>query len=220
MKYKRLGEMLVDVGAITNEQLEEALAGQKGSGKRLGTYLVDNNYITEDQLIEILRMQLGIDFVDLNKAKIDPSLVSLVPKNIAKQNRVIPVKLDRDTLYLAMEDPMNFMAVENVKNTTRKRVIPMIAYSRAIDRALSVLYENEGAAKAMEEMREEQGFTTVEDTANVLDSDDTNAAPTVKLVNSILERGIVEKASDIHIEPREHELVVRIRVDGRLNEIM
>ena len=220
MKYKRLGEMLVDVGAITNEQLEEALAGQKGSGKRLGTYLVDNNYITEDQLIEILRMQLGIDFVDLNKAKIDPSLVSLVPKNIAKQNRVIPVKLDKDTLYLAMEDPMNFMAVENVKNTTRKRVIPMIAYSRAIDRALSVLYENEGAAKAMEEMREEQGFTTVEDTANVLDSDDTNAAPTVKLVNSILERGIVEKASDIHIEPREHELVVRIRVDGRLNEIM
>ena len=220
MKYKRLGEMLVDVGAITNEQLEEALAGQKGSGKRLGTYLVDNNYITEDQLIEILRMQLGIDFVDLNKAKIDPSRVSLVPKNIAKQNRVIPVKLDKDTLYLAMEDPMNFMAVENVKNTTRKRVIPMIAYSRAIDRALSVLYENEGAAKAMEEMREEQGFTTVEDTANVLDSDDTNAAPTVKLVNSILERGIVEKASDIHIEPREHELVVRIRVDGRLNEIM
>jgi len=220
MKYKRLGEMLVDVGAITEQQLEEALAGQKGSGKRLGTYLVDNNYITEDQLIEILRMQLGIDFIDLNKAKIDPSLVTLVPKNIAKQNRVIPVRLDKDTLYLAMEDPMNFMAVENVRNTTRKRVVPMIAYSRAIDRALSVLYENEGAAKAMEEMREEQGFTTVEDTANVLDSDDTNAAPTVKLVNSIIERGIVEKASDIHIEPREHEMVVRIRVDGRLNEIM
>lgn len=220
MKYKRLGEMLVDVGAITEEQLEEALAGQKGSGKRLGTYLVDEHYISEDQLIEILRMQLGIDFIDLNKAKIDPSLVSLVPKNIAKTNRVIPVRLDRDTLYLAMEDPMNFMAVENVKNTTRKRVIPMIAYSRAIDRALSVLYENEGAAKAMEEMREEGGYTTVEDTAKVLDSDDTNAAPTVKLVNSIIERGIVEKASDIHVEPRETEMVVRIRVDGRLNEVL
>lgn len=220
MKYKRLGEMLVDVGAITEQQLEEALAGQKGSGKRLGTYLVDEHFISEDQLIEILRMQLGIDFIDLNKAKIDPSLVSLVPKNIAKQNRVIPVRLDRDTLYLAMEDPMNFMAVENVKNTTRKRVIPMIAYSRAIDRALSVLYENEGAAKAMEEMREEQGFTTLDETAKVIDNDDTNAAPTVKLVNSIIERGIVEKASDIHVEPREHEMVVRIRVDGRLNEVL
>ena len=221
MKYKRLGEMLVDVGAITEEQLEEALAGQKGSGKRLGTYLVDNKYISEDQLIEILRMQLGIDFIDLNKAKIDPSLVTLVPKNIAKQNRVVPVRLDRDTLYLAMEDPMNFMAVENVKNTTKKRVIPMIAYSRAIDRALSVLYENEGAAKAMEEMREEQGYTTLDmSAASAMESDETNAAPTVKLVNSIIERGIVEKASDIHIEPREQDVCVRIRVDGRLNEVL
>ena len=220
MKYKRLGEMLVDVGAITEAQLEEALAGQKGSGKRLGTYLVDEKYISEDQLIEILRRQLGIDFIDLNKAKIDPSLVTLVPKNIAKSNRVIPVRLDRDTLYLAMEDPMNFPAVEQVKNITKKRVIPMIAYSRSIDRALSVLYDNEGAAKAMEEMKEEQGFATVDETANVLDSDDTNAAPTVKLVNSIIERGIIEKASDIHIEPREHDMCVRIRVDGRLNEIL
>ena len=220
MKYKRLGEMLVDVGAITEAQLEEALAGQKGSGKRLGTYLVDEKYISEDQLIEILRRQLGIDFIDLNKAKIDPSLVTLVPKNIAKSNRVVPVRLDRDTLYLAMEDPMNFPAVEQVKNITKKRVIPMIAYSRSIDRALSVLYDNEGAAKAMEEMKEEQGFATVDETANVLDSDDTNAAPTVKLVNSIIERGIIEKASDIHIEPREHDMCVRIRVDGRLNEIL
>lgn len=220
MKYKRLGEMLVDVGAITEAQLEEALAGQKGSGKRLGTYLVDEKYISEDQLIEILRRQLGIDFIDLNKAKIDPSLVTLVPKNIAKSNRVVPVRLDRDTLYLAMEDPMNFPAVEQVKNITKKRVIPMIAYSRSIDRALSVLYDNEGAAKAMEEMKEEQGFATVDETANVLDSDDTNAAPTVKLVNSIIERGIIEKASDIHIEPREHDMCVRIRVDGRLNEVL
>ena len=220
MKYKRLGEMLVDVGAITEAQLEEALAGQKGSGKRLGTYLVDEKFISEDQLIEILRRQLGIDFIDLNKAKIDPSLVTLVPKNIAKSNRVVPVRLDRDTLYLAMEDPMNFPAVEQVKNITKKRVIPMIAYSRSIDRALSVLYDNEGAAKAMEEMKEEQGFATVDETANVLDSDDTNAAPTVKLVNSIIERGIIEKASDIHIEPREHDMCVRIRVDGRLNEVL
>ncbi len=220
MKYKRLGEMLVDVGAITEQQLEEALAGQKASGKRLGTYLVDEKYISEDQLIEILRRQLGIDFIDLNKAKIDPGLVTLVPKNIAKSNRVVPVKLDRDTLYLAMEDPMNFPAVEQVKNITKKRVIPMIAYTRAIDRALAVLYDNEGAAKAMEEMKEEQGFATVDETANVLDSDDTNAAPTVKLVNSIIERGIIEKASDIHVEPRENDMCVRIRVDGRLNEIL
>ena len=220
MKYKRLGEMLIDVGVITEEQLEEALKIQKGSGKRLGTVLVDEHFITETQLIETLRMQLGIDFIDLNKAKIDPSMVNYVPKAIAKKERVVPVKLVKDTLYLAMEDPMNFMAIESVKNTSKKRIVAMIAYSRSIDRALNVLYENEGAARAMEQMREEGGFTVAERSESVLENEETNAAPTVKLVNSILERGITEKASDIHIEPREGGMVVRLRVDGRLNTIL
>ena len=221
MKYKRLGEMLVDVGVITAEQLSKALAMQKGSGKRLGTVLVDEHFITETQLIETLRMQLGIDFIDLNKAKIDPSMVNLVPKAIAKKERVVPVKLDRDTLYLAMEDPMNFMAIEAVKNATRKRVVAMIAYSRSIDRALNVLYENEGAARAMEQMREAGGFSTVEQRSETaLENEETNSAPTVKLVNSILERAVTEKASDIHVEPREENMVVRLRVDGRLNTIL
>ena len=221
MKYKRLGEMLVDVGVITEEQLGKALAMQKGSGKRLGTVLVDEHFITETQLIETLRMQLGIDFIDLNKAKIDPSMVNLVPKAIAKKERVVPVKLDRDTLYLAMEDPMNFMAIEAVKTATRKRVVAMIAYSRSIDRALNVLYENEGAARAMEQMREAGGFSTVEQRSETaLENEETNSAPTVKLVNSILERAVTEKASDIHVEPREENMVVRLRVDGRLNTIL
>ena len=213
--------MLVDVGVITEEQLSKALAMQKGSGKRLGTVLVDEHFITETQLIETLRMQLGIDFIDLNKAKIDPSMVNLVPKAIAKKERVVPVKLDRDTLYLAMEDPMNFMAIEAVKNATRKRVVAMIAYSRSIDRALNVLYENEGAARAMEQMREAGGFSTVEQRSETaLENEETNSAPTVKLVNSILERAVTEKASDIHVEPREENMVVRLRVDGRLNTIL
>ena len=221
MKYKRLGEMLVDVGVISEEQLQQALNMQKGSGKRLGTVLVDEKFITETQLVETLRMQLGIDFIDLNKARIEPSMVNLVPKTIARSNRVVPVKLVRDTLYLAMEDPLNFPALETVRNTTKKRVVPMIAYSQSVERALTVLYENEGAARAMEEMREEGGFSSVEErSGTVLDSEDSNAAPTVKLVNSILERGITERASDIHIEPRENETAVRIRVDGRLNHIL
>ena len=221
MKYKRLGEMLVDVGVISEEQLQQALNMQKGSGKRLGTVLVDEKFITETQLVETLRMQLGIDFIDLNKARIEPSMVNLVPKTIARSNRVVPVKLVRDTLYLAMEDPLNFPALETVRNTTKKRVVPMIAYSQSVERALTVLYENEGAARAMEEMREEGGFSSVEErSGTVLDSEDSNAAPTVKLVISILERGITERASDIHIEPRESETAVRIRVDGRLNHIL
>ena len=131
------------------------------------------------------------------------------------------MKLDRDTLYLAMEDPMNFMAIEAVKNATRKRVVAMIAYSRSIDRALNVLYENEGAARAMEQMREAGGFSTVEQRSETaLENEETNSAPTVKLVNSILERAVTEKASDIHVEPREENMVVRLRVDGRLNTIL
>lgn len=219
MKYKRLGEMLVDEGAITEQQLAEALAGQKGSGKRLGTYLIEKGYITEEQLISILSRQIGIDYIDLNKITIDPSLINLIPNNIAKQHRIVPVKLERDTLYVAMEDPMNFTALEQARNISRKRIVPLIAYSSAITRALTVLYDNEGAAKAMEAMREERVTAETNDVAAIEDAE-TEAAPTVKLVNSIIERAIIEKASDIHIEPRENEMVVRIRVDGRLNEIL
>lgn len=218
MKYKRLGEMLVDEGVITEEQLTIALAGQKGSGKRLGTYLIDEKYITEEQLISILSRQLGIDFIDLNNVTIDPSLMNLVPNNIAKQNRVVPVKVERDTLYVAMEDPMNFPALEQVRNISHKKVVPLIAYSSSITRALTVLYDNEGAARAMEAMREERGTPVQQET--VVEDTETETAPTVKLVNSIIERGIIEKASDIHIEPRENDMIVRIRVDGRLNEIL
>lgn len=124
MKYKRLGEMLVDVKLITEEQLAEALQLQKGSGKRLGTVLIDNGFITEAQLIEMLRVQLGIDFIDLTKVTIDPEMVNVLPKNIAQKQGIIPVRMEKDLLYLAMEDPLNFMAVEAARVATRKKIIP------------------------------------------------------------------------------------------------
>lgn len=212
--------MLVDAGELTNEQVNKALALQKGTGKRLGTVLIENGFITESQLIETLRMQLGIEFVDLNKVQIDPSMAQVVPRNIARAYRVVPVKIENNQLYLAMEDPLNFRALEVVREATRKRVVPMIAYSNAISRALSVLYENEGAAMAIKEMSEERGLTigAAADEREV--QDEASAAPTVKLVNSILERGFDEKASDIHVEPHQNNMVVRIRVDGRLQEIL
>lgn len=220
MQYKRLGEILVDAGVLTNENLEKALAVQKNSGKRLGTVLIENKFITEMQLIETLKMQLGVDFIDLNNEKIDPTMAKYIPKNIAKQYRIIPVKVEGDRLWIAMEDPLNFRAIESAKEVSKKRVTPMIAYTDAVSRALTVLYENEGAAMAIEQMKEERGVTVAEAAEESQAESESAAAPTVKLVNSILERGIAEKASDIHVEPREHEMVVRIRVDGRLNEIL
>ena len=217
MKAKRLGDILVESGHLTNEDIERALEMQKGTNKRLGELLIDENFISETELIDSLRMQLGIDFIDLTKAKIESNLTTLIPKNIAKQYRLVPVKLVGDRLYIAMEDPLNFRAVEAVKECSHKRVVIMIAYREAIDRALAVLYENEGAHAAIQEMKEEQGLVSIEERTTEADN---SSAPTVKLVNSILERGIVEKASDVHIEPREEEMVVRIRVDGRLTEIL
>ncbi len=219
MKYRRLGEILTDAGVLTDEDINKALEIQKDTGKRLGTVLIENKFITEMQLIDTLRLQLGIDFIDLNNEKIDPAMTKYIPRLTARQYRIVPVKVEGDRLWVATEDPLNFRAIEAAKDVSKKRVIPMIAYSDAVTHALAVLYENEGAAMAIEQMKEERGVND-ELQENPVVEQETSAAPTVKLVNSIIERGIAEKASDIHIEPREKEMVVRIRVDGRLNEIL
>ena len=219
MKYRRLGEILTDAGVLTDEDINKALEIQKDTGKRLGTVLIENKFITEMQLIDTLRLQLGIDFIDLNNEKIDPAMTKYIPRLTARQYRIVPVKVEGDRLWVATEDPLNFRAIEAAKDVSKKRVIPMIAYSDAVTHALAVLYENEGAAMAIEQMKEERGVND-EPQENPVVEQETSAAPTVKLVNSIIERGIAEKASDIHVEPREKEMVVRIRVDGRLNEIL
>lgn len=219
MKYKRLGEMLVDVKLITEEQLAEALQLQKGSGKRLGTVLIDNGFITEAQLIEMLRVQLGIDFIDLTKVTIDPEMVNVLPKNIAQKQGIIPVRMEKDLLYLAMEDPLNFMAVEAARVATRKKIVPMITTTAGINRAYNILYENEGAVKAMAQMRQEGGFVD-SGVSKEVEIEDRGGAPAVRLVKSIIERAVTERASDIHIEPGQEEIDVRIRVDGRLMKIL
>lgn len=222
MKNKRLGEMLVDAHILSQDKVEEAVKLQANSGKRLGAVLLENGYITETQLIDVLKIQLGIDFIDVNKETIDHSMASIVPKSIAEQYHVVPIKLEKDKLILAMEDPLNFRALEAVKQITKYKVTPYIAYASAVERAILVLYENEGASIAIEQMKQERGIdATFEEVAKQSDvTSKSSAAPTVKLVNSILERSLAEGASDIHIEPRENDMVVRIRVDGRLNQML
>ena len=226
MAYKRLGELLVAAGTITEEELEKGLALQKGSKERLGTVLIKNNIITEDKLIEALQMQLGIEFIDLTKVNIPTELAQALPKNIAKQYQVVPVRIVKDELYLAMSDPMNFYAIEEVRKAVRKKVVPMVATSAAVERAIQVLYGNEGAAKAIEEMRREAAASgdtqPSQDSAFVSNQlgDDVNNAPTIRLVNSIIERAINERASDIHIEPRETDLHIRMRIDGLMRPIL
>lgn len=224
MAYKRLGDLLIAAGTITPEELDMGLQRQKETKERLGAALISAGIITEAELIEALRLQLGIEYIDLSKTTIPISLAQVVPKNIAKQFQVVPVRMERDELYLAMSDPMNFYAIEEVKKAVRKKIVPMIATTEGVEHAILVLYGNEGAARAIEAMKreaptEEDNGEEAQFTGNIL-NDNINDAPTIHLVNSIIERAILERASDIHIEPKEKELQVRMRIDGVLRKIL
>ena len=223
MAYMRLGDLLIAAGAITQEQLEEALTIQKQTKERLGDVLIENNIITERQLIEALQMQLGVDFIDLTAISIPLELAKFVPRAIAKKYNVVPVKLVKDELFVAMSDPLNFVAQEEIKAASHKRVVPMISTRRATEQAIGTLYGSEGTARAIEEMKREVGTSTpdiVPVQMNQTDAGNASAAPTIRFVNSVIERAFLERASDIHLEPQEGEMVVRMRIDGILRKIL
>ena len=220
MAYMRLGDLLVASGTITGQQLERALALQKETKQRLGDALIQNGFITEAQLIDALRVQLGVDFVDLTAISIPVELAQYVPRNIAKKYCVVPVKLVQDTLYLAMSDPLDFVAQEQVKAASRKKVIPMIATRQATEQAIARLYGNEGTARVIEEMKREAGTAAPDIVPAQMTGEAADSAPTIRFVNSLIERAFHERASDIHLEPQEGEMVVRMRIDGLLRRIL
>ena len=220
MAHPRLGDLLVSSGVISQEQLGQALARQKETKKRLGEELIDDGIITEQQLIDTLRLQLGIEFVDLSAVEPDPQLVDVLPRNIAKKYGVTPVRLHGNTLYLAMSDPLNFMAQEEVRAATHRRVVPMITTADGIERANASLYGGEGAQRAIQDMRREAPATQQESTADAVVELNDTAAPTVRLVNSIIERAAAENASDIHLDPCADCIRVRMRVDGVMCPVM
>ena len=221
MAHIRLGELLKSSGIISDEQLEVALELQKQTKQRLGDILIEYNFITNSELIEALQMQLGIDFIDLTAVSIPVELTKFVPRNIAKEHCIVPVKLASDNLYIAMSDPLDFIAQEVVKKISNKNVIPMIATRKAVEQVIATLYGSEGTARAIEDMKREMGAGDIlpgqrEETAD----EDINKAPTIRFVNSIIERAFLERASDIHIEPQKEEVLVRMRIDGLLHKIL
>ena len=221
MKYMRLGDLLVDAGVITEDQLAAALKSQKESKRRLGDELIQTGVITERQLIDALMMQLGIDYVDLSKTEIPPEMAQILPKNIAKKHSIVPVRTRGDELILAMADPLNFIAIEEARTATRKRITPVISTQSGVDRAISALYGTEGAKRAIREMQQEGTREADYMSTQVADMGETeSAAPSIRLVDSIIERGISDKASDIHIEPQDDAVNVRMRVDGILHNTL
>ena len=221
MGYKRLGDLLIAAGKITEEELNRALVLQKGTDKRLGQVLTDEGIISEPELIDALEKQLGVEFIDLTKTVPDTNLASIIPQSVAKKYSVVPVQADRDELYLAMADPLNFFAIEEAKRLSKRTIVPMIATQDSVDRAISALYGNEGANRAIEEMARDSADVELKSSAITTNIDeDTNNAPTVRLVNSIIERAVTERASDIHLEAKENEMIVRMRFDGVLRKVI
>ena len=226
MKYVKLGDLLIKSGDISPAQLEEALKLQEDSGERLGAILQKHGFITERQLIDTLMSQLGVEFVDLNTYAIPPEMAQLLPKSLAKKHMVIPVKATRSEVWLAMADPLNFMAVEEVGAVTRRRVVPVIAASAAVERAVQNLYNNQGAMQAIEDMQRDLlgsqygGGGAAQPQSMTVDEDEADAAPAIRLVNSIIDRACTEGASDIHMEPGEDSMTIRMRIDGALRAII
>lgn len=219
MAYMRLGDLLVNAGAITAEQLDLALKAQKGTKQRLGSVLVQSGFITEKNLVEALSLQLGIDTIDLTNISLSIELAKFVPKSMASKYCVVPVKVLADTLYLAMGDPLDFVAQEEVKSASKKRVVPMISTQRSVEQAIDRLYSSEGTAKIVEQMKREADIAAESESRQAA-VQEADSAPTIQFVNLLIERAFDERASDIHIEPQENEMIVRMRVDGMLQQVL
>lgn len=205
---KRLGDLLLEAGLISEEQLQVALS-EKQKGQRLGDALLERGYITEQQLIEVLEFQLGIPHVSLYRYPFDQKLMNIVPKDIAKRSLVVPLKKEGDKLFVAMADPMDFYAVDDLRLATGFQIQTAIATKDDILKAITKYYEiDDSMSDVMSQLRVEE-----EVAEETITGDDS---PIVRLVNQILQNAVQQKASDIHIDPHETKIVIRYRVDGVL----
>lgn len=203
---KRLGDLLVEAGIISEEQLQETLA-DKVKGQKTGDALLQKGFITEQQLIEVLEFQLGIPHVSLYRYPFEANLFHLIPKETAKRTLMIPLKTEGDRLFVAMNDPLDFYAIEDLRLATGFKIEPAIATKDDILKIINKYYDLE---EGFEELfREEQVQV---DEPSVTDAE----SPIVRLVNQILSNAVTQKASDIHIDPQETKVAIRFRVDGIL----
>ena len=221
-KKIRIGDVLVAAGAITEEQLQEGLAKQKETGRKLGNALVDLGFISNDMLITVLTTQLGIDYIELKGAKIEDKVIHMVPESMVTKYQAIPIEVDPDNpniLKVAMADPMDIMAMDDIGLVTNLQVEPMLASEEGIKNAIDKYYGSAQAMEAAEAYRQEQQSVLGgddEDNSN----DEVDNSPIVLLVKQIIEGGVRQRPSDIHIEALENSVRVRYRIDGALKQVM
>ena len=212
----RLGAMLLRAGIVTEHELADALEVHNATGQPLGRVVVDLGYATQGAVLSVLAGQLGIPYVDFSIAKPDPVAIASVPRDLAVRYTLMPVSIDDDELLVAMADPQNVLALDDLRIMTGYDVRPAISTRDEIIAAIEDYY-SVGARLDETAM---DGFDELE-VADVGElTEVTGEAPIVKLVNYIINKAVADRASDIHIEPQERDLRVRYRIDGVLHEMM
>lgn len=223
-KRLRLGELLLENNLITEEQLNIALEEQKAKGIKLGEAIIGLGYVTQDAINDLLCQQLNIDFVDLRKIEIDDSIARMVGEKVVRKYMLLPFALDdrqANVIKVAMEDPMNIMAIDDIGIITGMTVQPYLSTHAHISTAIDKLYGKSQANAIAEQFMKEQGSGDDADNAEENKrQEDVDNSPVVKLVNNIIEGGVRQRASDIHIEPFEYNVRIRYRIDGVLREII
>lgn len=220
----RLGDCLVQKGMITEEQLQEALTKQKEAGTKLGETIVDMGFVSEMEMIDVLVDQLGIEYVDLRKEKINEEVAKILKEDFMRKNSILPYGYDElvpNVIKVAMADPMDIIVIDDIAIITNMQVEPVLSTKAQINMAIDKIFGATQAMQAAEQYKKERE----KDKAVLMNLDEENDnsevdnSPIVQLVNSILEQGVRRRASDIHIEAMEFQVRVRFRIDGALVEI-
>lgn len=215
----KLGELLLYYGKITREQLDNALKIQRKSRKKIEKILVEEGYVTEKDILEVLEFQLGYPHVDLNRFTINPKAISLIPESIVRRHDLIPIDIKDRYLVVAMSDPLNLIAIDDLKLYTEYEIMPMISTRNSIKKAIDKFYRDKTTENVLKE------FVEAYDIDNSKEYDDEEQleisnAPIVRLINYIIQQAVDMRASDIHIEPFTEEIRIRFRIDGDLQDIM
>ena len=224
----RLGEILIKESLITAEQLRQALEHQKASGGRLGTCLMKLGFISDDEITGVLSRQYGVPSINLKFYEVDASVIKLIPQDTAVRYQIVPLSRVGSTLTIAMTDPTNVFAMDDIKFMTGFNVEPVVASETAIAEAISKFYgeveSDEELSKVMKDLNAEEAdleLASEEQEMNLADLEKAaEEAPIIKLVNLIMTDAVKRGASDIHVEPYEKELRVRFRIDGVLQSVM
>jgi len=212
-----LGSLLVETGLITNDQLAEALATQASTGRPIGRVLIDQGLISESDLVRALAKQVGLEFVDLTERAIDATVASLIPEGLARRYQALPISWDDDVLVVAMADPSNVLAVDDIRALTGAQVRCVVATSAQIRETIDRFHRLDSEVDDLASQAADE-LTDKDELANV--SAVVEDAPIVKFVNLLITQAVADRASDIHVEPAERDLRIRFRIDGVLHEVM